>query len=77
MTMPYTKIGKLEVRLRDDSKLGTILEVNTENKYTKDGFCLSVFEIRQGIDEEYLTLTLSKNTALLLADYIDKNLGMD
>lgn len=68
------KIGKLRVELVNDPKLGQIFKISAQNKVTGKN-TVSLFDIKQFKDGDAVYLRISKNTALLLADYIDQELN--
>jgi aminopeptidase-like protein len=68
------KMGKLDVNMFDDPKLGRHFTIKCRNKDTKDKEAF-YFDVKKMADGDELVLNITKQTALLLADYIDEQLN--
>jgi aminopeptidase-like protein len=68
------KMGKLDVNMFDDPKLGRHFKIKCRNKDTKDKAAF-YFDVKKMADGDELVLNITKQTALLLADYIDEQLN--
>jgi hypothetical protein len=65
-----TRLGKLEVRIADLEPIGDHLEIKVHQEYLNQ-----LFQVQQdGEGEGYLKLRISLETAIKLAEFIDREM---